>query len=129
MPTAPVLILAALAVAVAAGALLARFVLHGPVTSRSLLDSVEQRSGSEGATYDLGGRCRPPRGGEDGRGRDGGRWRCEVWDPAISDPAAYDVRVRPGSSCWDARLARPDVPSDLPRSLEGCVHRWQWTIF
>ncbi len=100
-------------------ALAARFVLHGKVTDHSLHRSVGLATGS---SVLLGGdpdACTPSRAGQ---------WRCEVWDSGGSGTVVYAVRVRPDSSCWDARLDSP-TGEPMPRTVGGCVHRWQWTVF
>ena len=99
-------------------AVLARFVLHGEVTPRSLFVSVEDASGSAGLIFKDEGRCRPWRGRE-------GLWRCTVRDAAGSGGATYRVRMRSGSSCWDARLTDDDSEGTMPEMLDGCVYRWE----
>jgi len=102
-------------------ALLARFVLHGTVTARTLFVSVENASGSPGALFDDRERCLRPR-----RARD---WRCQVMDDEASGGmVTYRVRLRPQSSCWVGQI-RNDYPgSGMPTSIEGCVYRWQWRL-
>lgn len=99
-------------------ALVARFVLHGPVDSGSLSRSVEVAAGS--STYGTESPCR--------RRSTAPRWRCSVWDASASGGVTYVVRVRPGGSCWDARLVGPNGEGPMPLRLSGCVHRWQWTL-
>ena len=97
-----VVILIGVPVAFTGYAVLAKWVLHGPVTDRSLARSV----GLEvGLTH---GDCR--------RSHRPGMWRCDL-DDGASDSATVYVRVRPRSSCWESRDAR------------SCVHRWQWSLF
>lgn len=109
--------LLALLLAFVAAALLGRFVVHGPVDGRSLARSVEAASGSAGSASFAPGACR--------RQRLPGRWACEVVDPSGSGPMGYAVRVRPGSSCWSARLA---FGGGEQSEVDGCVRRWQWTL-
>lgn len=101
-------------------ALLARFVLHGPVTGRSLVISVEEASGSAGGLLNHG-RCRPTRAPRE--------WRCEVTDSAGSGGATYTIRLRPGSSCWDGVLTNDASEGGMPKTIEDCVRRWQWSLF
>jgi hypothetical protein len=94
---------------------LAVWVLHGPVNGPSLQRSVELAADS--ASLSPGG-CRP---------RADRAWRCVVDDSGSSGVVRYDVRVRAGSSCWDARLLRADG-EPMPRRVSGCVHRWQPSV-
>ena len=90
-------------------ALLARFVLHGEVNGRSLGRSVARESPWPGS-----GVCR--------RSPAPNEWRCDLSDGSTT--RTYRVRIRDGSSCWEAR--RPDVARSEPFS--GCVHRWQRSL-
>ena len=105
----------------AAYAIVARFVLHGPVTGRSLHESVQSASGSAGSTLGNAGRCRS--------GSQTREWRCDVDDAGGSGTATYSIRVRAGSSCWNGRLTGGDGEGGMPKRISGCVHRWQWSLF
>src|SRR5438093_1116327 len=70
----------------AGAAALARFVIHGPVTGRSLAASVEGGSGSDRDS------CR--------RAADRAVWTCFVPDVGASSYVKYTIRVRAGTSCW-----------------------------
>ena len=92
-------------------ALLARFVVHGPVSASSLAGSVTDASGSAGGgVLDYPGRCR--------RLPAAATWRCVVMDGDGSGGAASMVRLRAGSSCWDGALVDeelyPAVEAGLP---------------
>lgn len=103
-------------------ALLARFVLHGPVNGRSLQRAVVLESGSaDDSLGDTGARCRPL--------RLRGEWACLVGDSEGSGSVAYRIVVRPDSSCWDGRATRDDSEGPMPQTIRGCVHLWQWTLF
>lgn len=105
-----------LATAVVAAAVLGRWVVHGPVDAESLWESVYAEAG----TMHVIGPQRCRRAADD-------EWSCGVWDGAVSGNVSYRVRLRPGSSCWDARIpGRPAI--SLSRTLDGCVHRWQWSV-
>jgi hypothetical protein len=123
-PWPPVLVIvvgiAAAIVLFFAYAALARWVLRGPVNGASLHRSVELAAGSS-TLIESRGRCRRPAAA--------GRWRCVVTDAGGSGGIAYDVRVEPGSSCWTATMADTSGGAWMPRSVSGCVHRWQWTAF
>ena len=93
-----VVILIGAPVVFATYAVLARYVLHGPVDGESLGRSVARES--HWAT----GTCR--------RTPAPGEWRCVMSDASTSRP--YRVRVKEGSSCWEAPLLK----------AEGCVRRW-----
>lgn len=67
-------------------AVLARFVLHGPVTSDSLAEAVTRESDSAGRTLDDPGRCRR---------RSATTWSCSVTDQQGSGGAAYRVWAPP----------------------------------
>lgn len=109
-----------LAVAVfGAYAVLARFVLHGPVDRKTLAVSVTLRSGSVGPLVDKWGACAR---------RTRSTWRCTVVDTGDSGGATYRIDVRSGSSCWRGRLARDFSEAGMPREIAGCVHRWQWSL-
>jgi hypothetical protein len=98
-------------------ALLARFVIHGPVTGRSLATSVRRAADSAAGLGD----CRRTSGARD--------WRCTVADPAGSGIASYWVRVRKDSSCWDAHFAVVHSDEGMPpMDMSGCVYRWQWRL-
>ena len=101
-------------------ALLARFVLHGPVNGRSLHQAVVRESGSAEILFDSEGRCRSlePRG----------IWTCVVGDAQGSGNVAYRVVVRPGSSCWEGQLIGDAGEGPMPEAIRGCVHLWQWTL-
>ncbi|MDA0184902.1 hypothetical protein OJ997_31655 [Solirubrobacter phytolaccae] len=112
------LTLAVLAVGFAfvAYALLARFVLHGPVDQRSLEVSVH-RVAAFGMLPEAAA-CE----------RAEGVWHCMAYDDS-GGGASYEVKLRPGSSCWDGRrLQNASYEVDPPRELSGCVRRWQWSI-
>jgi hypothetical protein len=99
-------------------ALAGRFVLHGPVTGRSLAVNLAQTAGS--AAIDEPHACT--------RAAAPGTWRCFVVDPGGSGGASYRVAVEPGSSCWSATVTqRAGGDEPLPTHLHACVHRWQWT--
>jgi hypothetical protein len=120
-PWPPVLVIvvgiAAAIVLFFAYAALARWVLRGPVDGASLHRSVGLAAGSS-TLIESRGRCRRPAAD--------GRWRCVVSDAGGSGAIPYDVRVKPGSSCWTATMTAAGDGS-MPRSVSGCVHRWQWT--
>ena len=101
-------------------ALLARFVLHGQVTGRSLAISVGRASGSPEELLRDRGACRRT-GHADG-------WRYEVTGREGSGAASYRVVVRPGSSCWDERLADDSDTKGMPREVGDYIHRWQWSL-
>jgi hypothetical protein len=94
-----------------AGAVLMLFVLHGRVTAQRLAASV-------GRDVPGSGSCRPafaPRA-----------WTCGF--RLDSDGVGYAVRVRAGSSCWNARLIGGGAGHEdiWPSRASGCVRRWQW---
>lgn len=99
-------------------ALAGRFVLHGPVTARSLAISVSRTAGS--AAGSIVDDCAPR--------RESGTWSCLVADSEGSGGATYRVRVRPGGSCWTATLQDRAAAETMPSDLGGCVHRWQWSL-
>jgi hypothetical protein len=101
-------------------ALVARFVLSGPVTSGSLAVSVGRVSGSPGELLGGAGDCR--------RSIRAGEWRCEVSDAGGSGAVTYRVRERRGSSCWDGLLVEDSAEGGMPRKISGCVRRWQWSL-
>jgi hypothetical protein len=110
------------ALAVGGYALLARFVLHGPVTGHSLFQSVEHASGSAGRVLGgAGGRCRR-------RTKTATRWSCSVADREGSGGATYRVRVERGTSCWHGALASDYSEGGMPKAIHGCVYRWQWSL-
>jgi hypothetical protein len=93
-------------------ALLARYVIHGPVNDQSLAWSVATDGGSpfpDLANCDRIGRA--------------ATWTCTLTRDG-SAAAHYRVRRRGDSSCWDARRIR----GEGDRRLRGCVHRWQWEL-
>jgi hypothetical protein len=103
------------AVLFVAYALLARFVLHGPVTGRSLGVSVAHVSGSA------------PFGPPVCERASSAQWSCSVFQG--SGNADYRVRVRSGSSCWHGRLVGDAASaSGIPDQISGCVFRWQWRL-
>ena len=51
-----------------------------------------------------------------------------ISDGEGSGTAIYRVRVRPGSSCWNARRVRDLSGGDMPRRADGCVYLWQWSL-
>jgi hypothetical protein len=97
-------------------------VLHGPVTERRLGISVGHVTG--GGTI---GPCTPTRVDDH---LVEGRWNCGVWIETGSNGVDYTVRIRPGSSCWTASLARGSYGyrhrDGLPPRVDGCVRRWEW---
>lgn len=103
-------------------ALVARFVLHGPVDPGSLQRSVAMETSSADVTLNISRPCQP-------RAR-ADRWSCDVSDGSGSGTAVYGIRVEPDSSCWTGRLvAGYEVEGTMPRRISGCVHRWQWTLW
>lgn len=107
-------------VLLAAFALLGRFVIHGPVRSDTLAVAVGRATGSAGELLGDAGDCR--------RERAERTWRCAVTDSEGSGGAGYRVRLRPGSSCWKARLVNDAAEGPMPRDAAGCVYRWQWSL-
>ena len=107
-------------VAFVAYAMLARFVLHGPVASVSLAEAVIRESGSADATLDD-----EPNGC---RRLSASRWSCTVGDQQGSGGVTYRVSVEADGSCWDATLADDHSEGGMPAEIEGCVYRWQWTL-
>lgn len=108
--------LLALVLAVAGYALLARFILHGPVNAVSLVgsitDSGEFGTWAASACEKAGSR----------------HWTCMLDND--SDSTTYRVRIEPNGSCWTAIRGRyPDSGfGELPSRATGCVHRWQWSL-
>jgi len=112
------LVLALLAVSFAfvAFALLGRFVLHGPVSQHSLEVSVH-RAAALGMLPEAASCKRAVR-----------VWHCMAYDDS-GGGATYEVKLRPGSSCWNGRMTQnASYEVDPPRELGGCVRRWQWSI-
>ena len=101
-------------------ALIARFVLHGPVNGRSLHQAVVRESDSAEILFDSEGKCRPL--------ESRGTWRCVVSDDQGSGSVAYRVVVSPDSSCWEGRLTSDGGEGPMPQRIHGCVHLWQWTL-
>jgi hypothetical protein len=102
-----------------ATALLGRYVVRGPADSDGLAVALARETRSADQMFDEQ-RCR--------RTDRVGAYRCEVADSEGSGSAIYRVRVRPGSSCWDARRVRDLSGGDMPRRAEGCVYLWQWSL-
>ena len=94
---------------------LGRWVVHGPVRSGSL----EQSVASEAGALSGGDGC--------DRLRAARTWRCDVSTDGGSSVVPYFVVVDPGSSCWRARLTERVYPGDEP-ALRGCVHLLQWLV-
>ena len=92
----------------AAYALAARFVLHGPVTARSLVEAVEEESGSAGTILGTAEPCRRLRAVK--------TWECSVLESSGSGGVDYEVRVRNRSSYGEG---------GLPTRISGCVYRWR----
>lgn len=96
--------------------LLGTLVLHGDVDRRSLAVSVGSAVGSADGLL----------GGPSPCVRRGARtWTCSVTDGSAG--SHYRVRVRAGSSCWDARRTGPAYTL-FPAAASGCVHRLEWTL-
>jgi hypothetical protein len=106
-------------IAVGTYALLARFVLHGPVTPDSLAEALTRESDSAGSTLADPGRCRQTSAAV---------WSCSVVDQQGSGGARYEVRVDADGSCWRATLADDYSEDGMPKSVDGCVYRWQWAL-
>jgi hypothetical protein len=100
-------------------ALLARFVLHGPVSPDSLAEAVTRESDSAGSSLDDPGRCRQA---------SAAIWSCSVLDEQGSGGATYKVTVNADGSCWEATLDQDSSEGGMPGSLDGCVYRWQWAL-
>jgi hypothetical protein len=121
-------------------ALLARYVLHGPADEMSLAVSVRREAGSDDM-IGASGPCRRAAPDELEPRRkgflDAGQlpdelaidvWLCVAGDIRASGTKVYRVRMR-SSSCWEGRLATDlSGRSWLPRTISGCVHRWQWSL-
>jgi len=104
----------------AAYALLARYLLHGPVSASRLFVSVAQASDSGGGSVGAPGLCRriaAPRG-----------WLCQVPDRRAYGVVSYRVGIRCGGSCWAAQITDDYTESGMPKRVDGCVHRWQWSL-
>ena len=104
----------------AAYALTARFALHGSVRPGSLHEAVERESGSAGTILGGSDRCH--------RLHARRAWTCSVADSAGSGGVDYRVRVRSGSSCFDGRMTAGYGEGTMPKRIDGCVYRWQWTL-
>ncbi|HEU4657610.1 MAG TPA: hypothetical protein VFR97_08805 [Capillimicrobium sp.] len=111
-------VVAAGVVAVLAGyVILATFVLHGPVDGRSLLRSVSGVANSVGEPLEPCDPATKPR-----------VWNCTVGDREGSGTVEYRVTLRPDSSCWDAILVDDYSEGGMPRYLNGCVRRMEWSL-
>jgi hypothetical protein len=102
-------------------ALLARFVLHGPVDPMSLAVSVRREAASTDVYATADDPCRRIRPSV---------WMCiahDGYDPRHSRSryVEYRVRIRQGS-CWDGHLVNGWPGTSKPHAIRGCVHRWQW---
>jgi hypothetical protein len=93
---------------------LGRFVLHGPVSPRALMKSVESRV-PDVAFHD---RCQ--------RTHQERAWTCEIATNGGSSSMTYEVVVDRDSSCWTARPQTTRIGSSEP--TRGCVHLWQWSL-
>jgi hypothetical protein len=102
-----------------ATALLGRYVMHGPVDRNRLAVSVAQATGSVDEAFGGPDPCRLT--------DRVGVYRCRVGDGEGSGTATYSVRLRPGSSCWDARRLIDASEGGMPRNPDGCVRAWQWS--
>jgi hypothetical protein len=103
-------------------ALAARFVLHGEVNGRTLMQSVQHQSGSVGWLLDDGSdSCVRKTGTED-------VWSCDVSDRHGSGGAGYRVRVSAGTACWSARMTWNGAEGFMPRRVSGCIPRWDWSL-
>lgn len=106
--------------AAATFAVLARFVVHGPVDGTSLHDSITAATPSAGGFLgDLTG-CRAAVAAR--------TWSCSVIDEHRSGGADYLVTVEAGSSCWRAELTLDQSEGNMPKRVRGCVHLWQWSL-
>lgn len=101
---------------VALALVLGRWVIHGPVDGHSLRVSVRHEVGDVFAGIGDCTPAGPPR-----------VWLCDVSDDGGSGSVTYRVTVEPGGSCW--RASRQAFSVDrLPKSPQGCVHLWQWSL-
>jgi hypothetical protein len=105
--------------AAVAYAFAARFLLHGPVTATALARSLTGEAPSAGSLLGVDGQCIRERAAT---------WRCSVIDGEGSGGASYRVTLQPRSSCWRAELLGDDSEGGMPARLDGCVHRWQWSL-
>jgi hypothetical protein len=96
-------------------------VLHGSVDAHSLSKSVERVVDVGSRVYDDGYGCEQVRGSA--------AWECVIPD-SDSGIVGYRVAVRPGTSCWDARILATDRESmaGMPKTASGCVRRWEWGL-
>jgi len=104
-------------------ALLARYVLHGPVDDASLAEAVRLEAGAPNPLFSSASCRRVARS----------VWMCAVsndYDRVASTATYVDYRVlMRGGSCWEGRLAVDRSGcSSLPRAISGCVHLWQWSL-
>jgi hypothetical protein len=96
--------------------------LHAPVNADSLHDSIAIETGASANDTDSG-RCTKQAGGP---------WDCEVISFGGSSVQDYRVKVRPGTSCWEARTIDPNDPNGVASEDEifsSCVHHFEggWT--
>jgi hypothetical protein len=92
--------------------------LHAPVTAGSLHDSIVVERGASVEDHN-GGKCSKPVDGP---------WQCEVIEYGGSTVHDYRVKVRPGTSCWDAWLLDPNDPNGIASENEAfssCVHHFE----
>jgi hypothetical protein len=88
--------------------------IHAPVNAKSLNISVAVAADS-GFT-DLFERCTK---------NEDGTWRCMVSDKSGSGYGAYRVKVRPGSSCWDAQGTDESGKRLTSEKLSSCVNHFE----
>jgi hypothetical protein len=94
--------------------LAARYVLHGRVTTASLHTAVARESGSADLRLGVRDGCRredAPR-----------TYTCFVGDRSGRAGVNYRVKLRAGSSCFEARTRRGHR---MPARITGCVRRRQ----
>ena len=104
----------------AAGASLARWVIHGPVKASSLEHSVESSSDLSGTVGTRSGTCQ--------RTVQRAIWTCTLEGSHGRGNVTYSITVKPGSSCWTGVVLVQDPIEPLPARIDGCVHLWQWSL-
>lgn len=86
---------------------------HAPVTSSRLARSVAVGADS---AFLKNNECNR---------RNSDTWTCLVSDQGGSGNYVYSVDVRPGSSCWVARLIQDVGEVEPKRTIAGCVNRFE----